>query len=83
MAQWKPCNGVDWQFGAVEVPPGSLPMGRQVVALLDSDTRTGVFQIDLSYQPRIWLPALSQAMTMSARGFVYVGDVMRPDLQTA
>lgn len=83
MALWQPGNGVDWQFRAVEACPGSLPKGRQVVVLLDPDTRTGVFQIDLTAPQRVWLTALSNAMTESARGFVYAGDILTPDLASS
>lgn len=82
MTAWQD-DGMGWDLDVVEVPAGTLPGDRQVVAVLDADSRAGVYYVDTSYPLAVWLKALSNAMTESAREFVYVGDIMRPPVMSA
>ena len=47
MTAWQD-DGMGWDLDVVEVPAGTLPGDRQVVAVLDADSRAGVYYVDTS-----------------------------------
>lgn len=73
-------NGLEsqgWKLSVVRATPGTLPTGRQVVAVVDEGAQEVVYMVDTTAPEATWMAALGAAMTAALREWCYVGDVMR------